>query len=76
MTEEIYTSMIQDLASKSANKEIEAAEFKARLVQSEQENGQLKARLTQIDAVFAANPELKELFDEAEKKMEVGNEVA
>lgn len=73
MQEEILKNIIQDLASKSANKEIEAAEFKARLVQSEQENEQVKARLARLDAVFAANPELKELFDEAEKKMEEEN---
>lgn len=76
MTEEIYTQIIQDLASKSANKEIEAAEFKARLVQSETENKEFKARLARVDAVFTANPELKELFDEAEEKMEVADAVS
>lgn len=75
MTEEIYTQMIQDLASKSANKEIEAAEFKARLVQSETEKGQFQTELAHLRAVLASDTALQELFDEAEAKLEVGKGV-
>lgn len=76
MTEEIYTQIIQELASKGANKEIEAAEFKARLIQSEAEKEQALAELAHLRAVLSSNTALQELFDEEEKKMEVGNEVA
>ena len=76
MTEEIYTQMIQDLAAKHANATVEAAEFKARLVQSETEKEQVKADLAHLRAVLASDTALQELFEEAEKKMEVGNEIA
>lgn len=71
MTEEIYTQIIQELASKGANKEIEAAEFKARLIQSETEKEQAQAALAHLQEVLASDTALQELFDEAEKKLEV-----
>ncbi len=54
--------IINELAIKIANMSVENANLKALL-------GELQEALEAINKVMETNPELKELFDEAEKGM-------
>lgn len=58
----ITDKIINELAIKIANMSVENANLKALL-------GESQEALEAINKVMEANPELKELFDEAEKGM-------
>ena len=64
MNEQIYTSMIQDIASQSANLTIEKAEFKARLQATVSELEQVKSQLEHYRDVLASDSDLNDLFNE------------
>lgn len=64
MNEQIYTSMIQDIASQNANLMIEKAEFKARLQATVSELEQAKSQLERYQSVLASNSDLNDLFNE------------
>lgn len=61
MNEQIYTSMIQDIASQNANLTIEKAEFKARLQATVSE-------LEHYQNVLASDSDLNDLFNEVAQK--------
>lgn len=69
----INAMIIQELTDANANLSLERAVFKARFSEAEERAQKAEAGLARVDAVFAANPELKELFEEAEKKLEENN---
>ena len=64
MNEQIYTSMIQDIASQNANLTIEKAEFKARLQATVSELEQVKSQLERYQSVLAPDSDLNDLFNE------------
>ena len=68
MNEQIYTSMIQDIASKNANLTIEKAEFKARLQATASELEQVKSQLEHYQNVLASDADLDDLFNEVAQK--------
>lgn len=68
MNEKIYTSMIQDIASQSANLTIEKAEFKARLQAVASELEQVKSQLEHYQNVLASDSDLNDLFNEVAQK--------
>jgi hypothetical protein len=68
MNEQIYTSMIRDIASQNANLTIEKAEFKARLQATVSELEQVKSQLEQYQNVLASDSDLNDLFNEAAQK--------
>lgn len=68
MNEQIYTSMIQDIASQSANLTIEKAEFKARLQATVSELEQVKSQLEHYRDVLASDSDLNDLFNEVAQK--------
>lgn len=68
MNEQIYTSMINDIASQNANLTIEKAEFKARLQSTISELEQVKSQLEHYQNVLASDPDLNDLFNEAAQK--------
>lgn len=68
MNEQIYTSMIQDIASQNANLTIEKAEFKARLQATVSELEQVKSQLEHYRDVLASDSDLNDLFDEVAQK--------
>lgn len=69
-TDTFYNMVIQELTDGKANADLERAVFKARYSDAEERVQVLEARLAVVDAVFTANPELKELFEEEAKKLE------
>ena len=85
MNEQIYVSIITDLANQLASKSIDEAEFKARLTESQQEKAEFKARLTESQqekaqliqeletyrSVLESDKDLKDLFEEIKTKNEV-----
>lgn len=73
MNDTIYTMTIQELTDTNANLSLERAVFKARFSEVDERAQKAEAGLARVEAVFASDPELKELFDEAEKKMEENN---
>lgn len=75
MNENVYTYMFTDLKNQIGDKALEAAEFKARLIQEQAEKEQLQQQLNHFNAVLASDEALKELFDEAETKLEGTNEI-
>lgn len=75
MNENVYTYMFTDLKNQIGDKALEAAEFKARLIQEQAEKEQLQQQLNHFKAVLASDEALKELFDEAETKLEGTNEI-
>ena len=68
MNEQIYTSMIQDIARQNANLTIEKAEFKARLQTTVSELEQVKSQLEHYRDVLASDSDLNDLFNEAAQK--------
>lgn len=68
MNEQIYTSIIQDIASQNANLMIEKAEFKARLQPTISELEQVKSQLEHYQNVLASDSDLNDLFDEVAQK--------
>lgn len=68
MNEQIYTSMIQDIASQNANLTIEKAEFKARLQSTVSELEQVKSQLEHYQNVLASDSDLNDLFNEVVQK--------
>lgn len=75
MNENVYTYMFTDLKNQIGDKALEAAEFKARLIQAQAENEQLQGQLKHFNAVLASDEALKELFEEAKTKLEDTNEI-
>ena len=73
MNEQIYVSIIIDLANQLANKSIDEAEFKARLTESQQETEQLIQELETYRSVLESDKDLKDLFEEVKNKKEVTN---
>lgn len=71
MNEQIYVSIITDLANQLASKSIDEAEFKARLTESQQEKGQLIKELEIYRSVIESDKDLKDLFEEIKTKNEV-----
>ena len=63
MNDTIYTLVIQELTDTNANLSLERAAFKARFSEAEQ-------TLAHLQAVLDSDTALKELFEEAEKKLE------
>ena len=75
MNENLYTYMFSDLKNQIGDKALEAAEFKARLIQEQAEKEQLQEQLKHFNAVLASDEALKELFEEAKTKLEDTNEI-
>lgn len=71
MNEQIYVSIITDLANQLASKSIDEAEFKARLTESQLEKGQLIKELEIYRSVLESDKDLKDLFEEIKNKSEV-----
>lgn len=71
MNEQIYVSIITDLANQLANKSIDEAEFKARLTESQREVAQLSQELEIYRSVLESDKDLKDLFEEVKNKNEV-----
>ena len=71
MNEQIYVSIITDLANQLASKSIDEAEYKARLTESQQEKAQLIQKLETYHSVLESDKDLKDLFEEIKEKNEV-----
>lgn len=71
MNEQIYVSIITDLANQLASKSINEAEFKARLTESQQEKAQLIQELETYRSVLESDKNLMDLFEEVKNKNEV-----
>ena len=71
MNEQIYVSIITDLANQLANKTINEAEFKARLTESQQLVTQLAQEIESYRSVLESDKDLKDLFEEIKTKNEV-----
>ena len=71
MNEQIYVSIITDLANQLASKSIDKAEFKARLTESQQEKKQIIKELEIYRSVLDSDKDLKDLFEEIKNKNEV-----
>lgn len=71
MKENTYVSIITDLANQLASKSINEAEFKARLIESQQETAQLIKELETYRSVLESDKDLKDLFEEIKNKNEV-----
>lgn len=75
MNKNVYTYMFTDLKNQIGDKALEAAEFKARLIQEQAEKEQLQEQLKHFNAVLVSDDALKELFEEAKTKLEGTNEI-
>ncbi|MTS01323.1 hypothetical protein GMC90_05710 [Streptococcus parasanguinis] len=71
MNEQIYVSIITDMANQLASKSINEAEFKARLTESQREVAQLSQELEIYRSVLESDKDLKDLFEEVKNKNEV-----
>lgn len=71
MNEQIYVSIITDLANQLASASIDKAEFKARLTESQQEKKQIIKELEIYRSVLDSDKDLKDLFEEIKNKNEV-----
>jgi len=71
MKEKTYVSIITDLANQLASKSINEAEFKARLIEEQQEKDQLTQELEIYRSVLESDKDLKDLFEEIKNKNEV-----
>lgn len=71
MNEQIYVSIITDMANQLASKSINEAEFKARLTESQREVAQLSQELEIYRSVLESDKDLKDLFEEIKNKNEV-----
>lgn len=52
MNKNVYTYMFTDLKNQIGDKALEAAEFKARLIQAQAENENLQARVQELEALL------------------------
>mgnify|MGYP007014605096 FL=1 len=78
MTETTHQNIENKLALKLADSELQCAQYEALYEETHSQAVELAKQLQKIDAVMSANPELKELFEEAEAafdQKEVDNEV-
>ena len=73
MKENIYVSIITDLANQLANKSVNEAEFKARLTEAKQEKQQLLKELEIYRSVLESDKDLQDLFEEVKNKNEVND---
>lgn len=71
MNEQIYVSIITDMANQLASKSINEAEFKARLTESQREVAHLSQELEIYRSVLESDKDLKDLFEEIKNKNEV-----
>ena len=71
MNEQIYVSIITDLANQLASKSIDEAEFKARLTESQREVAQLAQEVESYRSVLESDKDLMDLFNENKNKNEV-----
>ena len=71
MNEQIYVSIITDLANQLASKSIDEAEFKARLTESQREVAQLAQEVESYRSVLESDKDLMDLFNEIKNKNEV-----
>ena len=71
MNEQIYVSIITDMANQLASKSINEAEFKARLTESQREVAQLSQELEIYRSVLESDKDLMDLFNEIKNKNEV-----
>ena len=71
MKENTYVTIITDLSNQFASKSINEAEFKARLVEAQQEKTQLIQELEIYRSVLESDKDLKDLFEEIKNKNEV-----
>lgn len=79
MTETTHQNIENKLALKLADSELQCAQYEALYEETHSQAVELAKQLQKIDAVMSANPELKELFEEAEAafdQKEVDNEVS
>lgn len=79
MNESTNQNTLNKLALKLASAEIQSAQYEALYEDTHSQAVELAKQLQKIDAVMNANPELKELFEEAEAafdQKEVDNEVS
>ena len=79
MTETTHQNIDNKLALKLADSELQCAQYEALYEETHSQAVELAKQLQKIDAVMSANPELKELFEEAEAafdQKEVDNEVS
>lgn len=79
MNESTNQNTLNKLALKLASAEIQSAQYEALYEDAHLQAVELAKQLQKIDAVMSANPELKELFEEAEAaldKKEVDNEIS
>lgn len=70
MNENTYVAIITDLANQLANKAIDAAEFKARLTESQREKEQFIKELKIYRSVLESDKDLMDLFEEIKNKIE------
>lgn len=73
MNESTYVAIITDLANQLANKTINEAEFKARLIKSQEHVAQLVNEVESYRSVLESDKDLKDLFEEIKNKNEVTN---
>lgn len=66
MNESTNQNTLNKLALKLASAEIQSAQYEALYEDTHSQAVELAKQLQKIDAVMNANPELKELFEEAE----------
>ena len=79
MTETTHQNIENKLALKLADSELQCAQYESLYEETHSQAVELAKQLQKIDAVMSANPELKELFEEAEAafdQKEVDNEVS
>lgn len=79
MNESTNQNTLNKLALKLASAEIQSAQYESLYEETHSQAVELAKQLQKIDAVMNANPELKELFEEAEAafdQKEVDNEVS
>ena len=79
MNETTHHNIENKLALRLADSELQRAQYEALYEEKHSQAVELAKQLQKIDAVMNANPELKELFEEAEAafdQKEVGNEIS
>lgn len=64
--------IINNLAIKFANEAIENANYKAYFEEAQAQLEQVQQQLTRVNSVLDSDQALKDLFDEASKKLEEG----
>ena len=69
MNENTYNNSLSKIAIKLANAEVQLTQYEALYEEAQKQTSEMSEVLQKINEVMEANPELKELFDEAEKGM-------